>query len=139
MTQNNKIEHDGIVKNITTDTVDVIIESLSACAGCHAKSVCGMTDAKRKTITAERPSFPIAAGDKVTVYASLNNAVYSVILAYIIPVIIIILLLFLLLYLGCDETLAAVSALGGITVYFIILYLNRRRIGRKIKFTIEKN
>lgn len=138
MAQKNKIGHDGIVKKITEQTIEVIIECQSACAGCHAKGVCGMADLKQKTITAERPSFPITPGDKVTVYASVNNAVYSVILAYIIPVLLIIGLIYLLLYIGAGETIAALGALGGIAVYFILLYFNRQRIGKKIRFTIEK-
>lgn len=138
MAKNNKIGHDGIVRNVTEQMIEVIIQSQSACAGCHAKGACGMADVKQKIITAERPSFPVSPGDRVMVYASLNNAVYSVILAYIIPVLIIITLIYLLLRAGTGETVAAIGALGGIVIYFILLYFNRQRIGRKIKFTIEK-
>lgn len=97
-----------------------------------------MGDTKQKSITAESPSFPVAPGDRVTVYANLEQAAYSVILAYAIPVFVILASVSLLLYSGAEEISAAFGALGGIAVYFILLYLNRKRIGGKIKFTIEK-
>lgn len=137
MAKNGKIEHEGIVKNVTTDKVEVVILSQSACAGCHARSACGMADTKQKTITAERPSFPVKPGDKVNVTASIGNAVYSVILAYVLPVILIIAIIIILLKTGTGETAAAAGALIGVIIYFVLLYFNRNRIGKKIKFTIE--
>ena len=138
MAKNAKIGHDGIVRKVAEKAIEVVIENQSACAGCHAKGACGMADVKQKVITAELPLFPVTPGDKVTVYASLNNAVYSVVLAYVIPVLIIIAFICLLLHFGVGETVAAFGALGGIVVYFVLLYLNRKRIGGKIKFTLEK-
>lgn len=138
MARNAKIGHDGIVRKIAENAIEVTIENRSACAGCHAKSACGMADAKQKVITAEPPLFPVNPGDKVTVYASLDDAVYSVVLAYVIPVFIIIAFICLLLHFGAGETAAAFGALGGIAVYFALLYMNRRRIGGRIRFTVEK-
>lgn len=138
MAKSNKIGHEGVVKKVTPQTVEVVIESQSACAGCHARSACGMADLKEKTIIAGHPGFEVKSGDKVMVYASVNNAIYSVILAYVIPVLLIIALISLLLRLGTDETVAAAGALAGIALYFFLLYVNRGRIGRKIKFTVGK-
>lgn len=138
MAKNAKIGHDGIVRKVAEEAIEVVIENQSACAGCHAKGACGMADVKQKVIMAERPPFPVTPGDSVTVYASLNNAVYSVVLAYVIPVLIIVAFICLLLHFGAGETAAAAGALGGMAVYFILLYLNRRRISGKIRFTVEK-
>ena len=76
MAKNNKIGHDGVVRKVTGTGIEVVIESQSACTGCHAKSACGMADVKQKIITAEVPLFPVAPGEKVTVYARLNQAVF---------------------------------------------------------------
>lgn len=137
MAKNGKIEHEGVVKNVTAETVEVVILSQSACAGCHARSACGMADTKQKTITTTRPSFPVKSGDKVKITAGIGNAVYSVILAYVLPVILIIALIIILLKIGTGETAAATGALTGLIIYFVLLYFNRDRIGKKIKFTIE--
>lgn len=138
MAENNRIWHEGIVKQVAAQTIEVVINNHSACSGCHAKGACGMSDVKQKVITAARPSFDVVAGDKVIVYAAMGNAVYSVLLAYIIPSVVIVAGLFLLLTAGLSEIIAAISSLALITAYFFILYLCRNRVGKKIRFTVEK-
>ena len=90
MGKSSRVQHEGIVKSISTQTLEVSIISHSACSGCHAKSACGIADMKEKVITAQRPREELRPGDKVIVYASVNNAFYSVLLAYIMPSILII-------------------------------------------------
>lgn len=138
MTAQNSIWHEGIVRDVKTQTIEVVIYSHSACSACHAKGACGMSDVKQKTIIAERPAFEIKAGDRVVVYAALGNAAYSVILAYVIPSILIILAIFLLVRAGVGELSAAVASLVFLTAYFWALYLFRNKIGKKIKFTVVK-
>ncbi|WP_298612848.1 SoxR reducing system RseC family protein [uncultured Odoribacter sp.] len=138
MVQKTGIGHEGIVKNISNRTVDVVISSQSACAGCHAKSMCGVSENTQKTITAERPDFDLKVGEKVIVYASIQNAVFSVIVAYVIPSVILVGSIPIGLALGFTETFAAIGALFGVVVYYLFLYLLRRSIGKKIKFTIVK-
>ena len=82
MGKSSRVQHEGIVKSISTQTLEVSIISHSACSGCHAKSACGIADMKEKVITAQRPREELRPGDKVIVYASVNNAFYSVLLAY---------------------------------------------------------
>lgn len=138
MTANNSIWHEGIVRDVKAQTIEVVIHSHSACSGCHAKGACGMSDVKQKVIIAERPAFEIKAGDRVVVYAALGNAVYSVILAYVIPSVLIILAIFLLVRTGIGELAAAVTSLVLLAGYFWTLYLFRNKIGKKIKFTVSK-
>ena len=71
------------------------------------------------------------------VYASLNNAFFSVLLAYVIPSILILVAIFILQWLGKNELTAATITLILLTLYFFILYLLRNKINKKIKFTIE--
>lgn len=138
MTANNSIWHEGIVRDVKAQTIEVVIHSHSACSGCHAKGACGMSDVKQKVIIAECPAFEIKAGDRVVVYAALGNAVYSVILAYVIPSVLIILAIFLLVRTGIGELAAAVTSLVLLAGYFWTLYLFRNKIGKKIKFTVSK-
>lgn len=138
MTANNSIWHEGIVRDVKAQTIEVVIHSHSACSGCHAKGACGMSDVKQKVIIAKRPAFEIKAGDRVVVYAALGNAVYSVILAYVIPSVLIILAIFLLVRTGIGELAAAVTSLVLLAGYFWTLYLFRNKIGKKIKFTVSK-
>lgn len=133
-----RVQHEGIVKSISAQTLEVLISSHSACSGCHAKGACGMADVKQKIITAPLPEEEIHVGDKVMVYASLGNAFYSVLLAYIMPSVLILAAIFFLEMSGSGELTAAISSLILLVLYFIILYLSRNKINKKIKFTVEK-
>lgn len=138
MAGNNSIWHEGIVRDVAAQTIEVVIHSHSACSGCHAKGACGMSDTQEKIIVAERPGFEIKAGERVIIYATTNNAIYSVVLAYVIPSVLIILAVFLLVRAGTSEVAAAIASLVILAVYFWMLYQFRKKIGKKIKFTVEK-
>lgn len=138
MVKKDRIGHEGIVKNITEQTIDVMIVSRSACAACHAKSMCGIAETVQKTVTAQRPDFPVLPGEKVMVYASVRNAVYSVVMAYIFPSVILVATIASVTTAGYEEIWAAAVALAILSVYFVGLYFFREKIGKKIKFTVEK-
>ncbi len=138
MADTEKIQHEGIIKSISEQTLEVMIVSLSACSGCHAKGACGMSDAKQKIIVAQRPEGNFAVGEKVTVTASLHNAFYSVLLAYIFPSILIIAAIFFIEKSEYSELTAAISSLFLLMLYFFALYLLKNKINKKIKFTVEK-
>ena len=138
MEKKERVQHEGVIKSISTQTLEILIVSRSACAACHAKSACGIADMQQKTITVQRSEGEFHVGDQVMVYASMNHAVYSVILAYIIPSMLILAAIFLLERSGSDELQAAVISLIFLSGYFFILYLLRNKISKQIKFTIEK-
>lgn len=138
MAEKERVQHEGIVKSISAQTLEVLINSHTACSGCHAKGACGISEMKQKIITTRRPAGEIRVGDKVMVHASMNNAFYSVLLAYVLPSVLILAGIFLLEKSGLDELLSAISSLILLTFYFLILYLFRNKISRKIKFTAEK-
>lgn len=138
MVKKDRIGHEGIVKSIAEQTIDVRIVSRSACAACHAKSMCGIAETVQKTVTAQRPDFPVLPGDKVMVYATVRNALYSVMMAYIFPSVILVGTIAGLVAAGYEEITAAAGALTTLSVYFAGLYFSREKIGKKIKFTVEK-
>lgn len=138
MEKQERIQHEGIVKSVSAQTVEVLIVSNSACSGCHAKGACGMAGMKQKTIMVPNSGEDIKVGDNVTVYASLGNAFYSVCLAYVIPSFLIIATIFFVGNSGCSELVAALSSLLLLIAYFLVLYLSKNKISKKIKFTIAK-
>jgi len=139
MAGKNEVRHEGVVTGISAQTLEVTIESHSACSACHAQDACSMADMKKKVITAKRPEGDFCLGDRVTVYASLRNALYSVVIAYVMPSILIIAGIFFLEKSGNDELTAAVGSLLLLIFYFIMLYLFRNKISKKIRFTVQKN
>ena len=63
MATTEQIQHEGIVKNLTSQQIEVLIISQSACSGCHAKGSCGMSEAKQKIITMPRPQKELKIDD----------------------------------------------------------------------------
>lgn len=139
MAEKERVQHEGIVVKVSIQTLEVLIQSHSACSGCHAKGACTIADMKQKTIITRKPETDIQVGDKVMVYASMNNAFYSVLLAYIMPSVLILTAIFFLEKSGSNELTAAVISLVLLVVYFFIIYLCRNKISKKIKFTVEKS
>ena len=133
----NTIEHDGVVTQVADTFIIVTIQSQTACAGCHAKGACGMSEMALKSITAEKPNEDVKIGDKVIVSASTQNAMLSVLLAYIVPSALIIVILTLLILAGVSEVMAATLSLIAISAYFICLYLLRNKFAQKIKFKVK--
>lgn len=96
-----------------------------------------MSEMALKSITAEKPNEDVKIGDKVIVSASTQNAMLSVLLAYIVPSVLIIVILTLLILAGVSEVMAATLSLIAISAYFICLYLLRNKFAQKIKFKVK--
>lgn len=133
------IGHDGVIGRVGETDVEVLLVSRSACAECHAKGMCGMADAAVKTVVAKRPDFPVEKGQNVMVYARMGDALFSVLLAYVVPALLVVGLLVGMTLAGQEELAAACVALGSVVVYYLLLYACRKRIGRKIVFVVTPN
>lgn len=131
------IGHDGVVSEVTASGYRVSIVSKSACAGCHAKGLCSAADMADKIIDVKSSGPEVfKVGDKVTVNMEESMGMRAVWLVYAIPAVILVTFLLYLQRLGASELTTGLSVLGAIAVYFVILYLFRKKIGRHFSFTI---
>lgn len=131
------IGHDGVVSEVTASGYRVSIVSKSACAGCHAKGLCSAADMADKIIDVKSSGPEVfKVGDKVTVNMEESMGMRAVWLVYAIPAVILVTFLLYLQRLGASELTTGLSVLGAIAVYFVILYLFRKKIGRHFNFTI---
>ena len=132
------VTHKGKVIHLEGLDVRVMIESISACAACHAKGMCTLSDKEDKIIdikvSAERAA-KLNVGDEVMVAVSQQRGMQAVLLAYILPAIVVILSLILLLKL-LPEPLAILSALAVLGVYYYVLYLFRNKLNAKFVMSI---
>lgn len=135
----NVIRHRGIVESIKGSHLTVRIVQASACASCHIKGHCSSADTKEKTVdvfTEDASSY--ALGDQVEVIAQLSTGVMAVLLAFVFPFLILLISLFLFMAFWNDEALAALASLGLLIPYYYILWLNKRRMGKKFSFSIAR-
>ena len=132
------VTHKGKVIHLEGLDVRVMIESMSACAACHAKGMCTLSDKEDKIIdikvSAERAA-KLNVGDEVVVAVSQQRGMQAVLLAYILPAILVVLSLILLLKL-LPEPIAILSALAVLGVYYYVLYLFRNKLNAKFIMSI---
>lgn len=133
-------EHKGIVTEVTDDLVRVKIESVSACAACHAKGLCSMSDKTDKIIDVKRSQLKneYHVGDEVTVVASSGKGLLAVVFAYIIPALVAVAAIAVMLSVDANELMASVVAIALVAVYYFVLYLLRDKLNKKFVFSIEE-
>ena len=131
------LQHRGVVDSIVGDTVVVKVVAQSACAGCHAKGLCGESGAERVIQVKTPYASEYCVGDKVVVALLRQSmAISSVVWGYVVPLVVLLVALFGGVGLGFSEGAAAITSIVAVAIYYIALYLVRRVFERKIEFTI---
>ena len=131
------LQHRGVVDSIVGDTVVVKVVAQSACAGCHAKGLCGESGAERVIQVKTPYASKYCVGDKVVVALLRQSmAISSVVWGYVVPLVVLLVALFGGVGLGFSEGAAAITSIVAVAIYYIVLYLVRRVFERKIEFTI---
>lgn len=135
-----QIEHSGIVDRVEGDTVHVRITSHSACGSCRAREACGLAETQEKIVAVRcAAAGEYAAGEAVTVGVRRGVGLRAVALAYGGALVVLLAVLIVALsVLKWSEGMSALAALAGVGVYYVALWLLRRRIEHTIQFTITK-
>ena len=132
------IEHEGIIDHIDGDVAHVRIESVSACASCHAKGVCSAADQEEKFLDVPLHGANYRQGDLVYVQVSKRLGFKAVALGYVYPFLLLMIVLVGLLAAGAGALKAGSFALLSIVPYYLMLYLFRNRISSTFTFSIKK-
>ena len=134
----NEIVHTGRIIDITPDFTTVEIVVSSACASCHARSLCGMSEEEEKVIML--PTDPYAGhkvGDEVKVCTKMSMGLKAVWISYVIPLAILMILILSLSSVIANEALRALTAIGGVAVYYFFIWLFRDRLSTEFVFYIK--
>jgi len=134
----NEITHTGRILEITPDFTSVQIMVSSACASCHAKTLCGMSEEEEKVIML--PTDPYATynvGDQVQVCTKMSMGLKAVWISYVIPLAVLMILILSLSRVIENEVYRAFAAVGGVAVYYFIVWLFRERLSDEFVFYIK--
>lgn len=138
MNNQETISHEGVITKIDGDLLEIKITAMSACAACHAKSACTMSDQAEKVLTVPRPEGQhFKLFQKVNVIMAVNQGNKAAVLAYLIPVLLLLTALFVCLGLGLSEGLSALIGIGVLVPYYFVLYLRRNHLKKKFDYRIE--
>ncbi len=133
------INHKGVVIEADINGLSVEILNASACSGCHAKGACTMADVKSKIIEVENNGYDVfEVGEEVNVKLKRTMGYRALWISYLIPLIILLLLLVSLSTLGFSEPFVGLGIIGGITLYYLIIWLLKDKLKRDFVFIVEK-
>ncbi len=138
MGKKNEIIHAGRIVEITPDFTTVEIVVSSACASCHAKALCGMSEDEEKIIML--PTDPYSehkVGDQVQVCTKMSMGLKAVWISYVIPLAILMILILSLSSVIEGEALRALTAIGGVASYYFLVWLFRDRLATEFVFYIK--
>ena len=130
------IQHDGTVKKVDGNSVLVSITSNSACSGCHAEGLCGISGKEEKIIYI-KGRYNVSPGDSVTVMMEQSTGYKAVVLSYLVPLVIVITGLILCNILSLNELTAGLISISFLVPWYLILYLFRNKINRSFTFTLK--
>lgn len=131
------ITHDGRIIKVEGQQVTVCFIQSSACSGCHAKGICSSQDQAEKIVVADSEGVEYSVGEKVLIIVSNEMAWSAVVLAFLVPLILAFIALFIAVPLA-GEMMACLITLCVLAVYYVILFLQRDKLNRRVVFTIER-
>lgn len=141
MNRIDRVEHDGVVAEISESSISVEIVSKSACASCHAKSVCAVGDSAVKIIEVPLTIGTMAAdckvGDRVKVILDSSLGVNAVWTAYVAPLALLLASILVFSSIGMRDLYTGLLSIGVVALYYLVLSFFRKRLDRIFTFSIE--
>ena len=135
----NKIKHAGVVDGVEGECVRVRILQSSACSACKVAAHCNASETKEKIIDVmDADASHYQKGDQVMVVADTAVGFRANLYGYLLPLILMVVTLVGVLAATHSEGLAAVSALGILMPYYVLLFLMRNKLRNRLSFTLER-
>lgn len=135
----NKIKHAGVVDAVEEGCVRVRILQSSACSACKVAAHCNASETKEKIIDVmDADASHYQKGDQVMVVADTAVGFRASLYGYLLPLILMVVTLVGVLAATHSEGLAAVSALGILIPYYVLLFLMRNKLRNRLSFTLER-
>lgn len=133
------ISHKGRILSVKPDFTTVQIISSSACSSCHAAGFCALGESTEKVL--EIPTDPYGfyeAGEEVEVILKATAGLKAVWLAYVAPLVILMLTVLVMIKTGFGELVSALSAVAAVALWYLVLWLLRKKLRNQYVFTINK-
>lgn len=139
MRKKDEIAHEGRIVEINPEFTTVEILSSSACASCHAKGLCGMSEEEKKLIMVPTDPYTVyEEGEIVDVMTKKSMGLKAVWISYVIPLVILLILILSLSSVIGNEAYTGLAAIGGVALYYFIIWLIRDRLENEFVFYIKQ-
>ena len=131
------IAKSGIVHQVEGQKVIVKINSVSACAACHAKGMCTSSDTSEKFIeVALADAGNVKPGEMVNVNVAYSAGNVALFYGYVLPFLLVFVSLIVTINF-VSEVYAGLISLGILVPYYAVLYVLRNKMGKRFRFTIS--
>lgn len=134
-----QIVHLGKVLSVDSSvgSIEILLEDGGDCGSCPAAKLCNHgPKSENKVVVMSDDTFEV--GEKVRVVGTEMMHRKAIVLALVCPCLLLIATMVMVYLLTLDESVAALSGLGLMLVFFIVLYMCRNRIAREFVFRVEK-
>lgn len=133
-----EITHKGIITAIDARSAQVRILQTSACGQCHAKSLCGISEEQEKIIEVPSDASTLYnVGDEVEVSLKRTMGMKAVWIAYVVPLIVLMAAIGTATLCGCTELFAGLAAIASVAVYYLVIFLCRKKLKNEFVFYIK--
>ena len=133
-----KIEYPGVILQVKGDGIQVRISQKTACADCHARSMCNLSNTEEKIVEIQDNNSGFKAGEEVFVTGATSLGMKAVVIAFLLPMLIVLLLLIVGIQWFESEMIGAVMAISALVGYYIILFFQKNKLTRKFVFTLNR-
>ena len=130
------IKHAGVVSEIFSSGLKVVIESHSACSSCHANHICSAGDKEDKIIEVSGKYPDVKVGQNVIVALKQSLGFRALLFGYIIPFFVLLIALILAVSITDNEGAAGLISLASTAVYYLILFFFRKKIKKSVEFVL---
>lgn len=137
-TSESSIEHWGVIKEVTKNTIKVSLTNVSACASCHTKATCAVSDIDNKVIDVINPGGAYKQGERVKVAYEKNLGPLALLIGYIFPFFLLVIVLIASWSITNDEIFSGIASLVSLVVYYLALTLFRSKLKETFTFRILK-
>jgi sigma-E factor negative regulatory protein RseC len=132
------VAHDGIVEKISGPEVRVRFVAQSACAACHAKGVCSISNSEEKFVDVNHFDSGLSIGDHVEVILAQTQGFKAVWYGYGLPLVILLIVIFALYGITGRDGFSALIGMATLIPYYVFVFLFRKRITRSMEFILRK-
>lgn len=129
--------HNGIVRSIDGNTIDITITSdESECNGCAISSICNISDQGTVSVKTENPERYVP-GQKVTVAPGRGGAWKAIIFLLAIPILLFIAGILTKELTGITDSAMGIGVLTALILYFTIIYFSRKPLHSSVHWHIR--
>jgi sigma-E factor negative regulatory protein RseC len=132
------IRHRGKVEKVEKHKVFVRIEQQAACSACHVRTACLASDKKEKIIEIDDDSGSYSIDEQVVVSIQPGTGFLAVVTAFVIPLALVIVTLITGIGKSGNEAIGGLAGLLVLIPYYLILYVLRDKLKKKLVFTLSK-